>query len=320
MPSTQTGGQSQSKDQPPTVQKTLNGYDQAVAQQMIANFADNYQADNNAKSLNDWYSIADLTNIYNLLTSETQADGVRFYFGCNAPAAGTTALSLTLFLVSTQYRSQVTGSQSQHADYYGHTAAYLNNGPFGSPVNDAAAVSFTAGALLYGADVPNDAGCQNPSQHYLDTPIVYDWVQRRCETSGTNDTSPLNTISEWFQVCFISALFYSLINAPVSYGFDGLRVYLGKGYQVNGTGDLRDVVILVPTKGDGNGNHIDYNGCLEDLLETPFCNDVSITSPTTEALQHKVREIVRFRKAVREKSFWEGGGYDNGEMCPNSCN
>ena len=202
----------------PTVQKTLNGYSQDVAQQMIANFAAYYTADNNAKSVNDWYSIADLTNIYNLLTSETQADGVRFYFGCNAPAADTTALSLTIFMVSTQYRSQVIGSQSQHADYYQHTAAYLSNGPFGSPANEAAAASLAAGALLYGTNVPNDLACQNPSQHYLDTPTVYSWVQRRCDTNNAADTSPLNTKAEWFQVCFITALFYSIINAPVSYG------------------------------------------------------------------------------------------------------
>jgi hypothetical protein len=317
MPNSQTGGQS--NDEPPTVQKTLNGYDQAVAQQMIANFAANYLADNNPKSATDWYSITDLTNIYNLLTSETLADGVRFYFGCDAPAPGTTALTLTIFLVSTQYRSQVTGTQSQHADYYNHTAAYLNNGPFGSPANDTAAASLAAGALLYGANVPTNVGCQNPSQHYLDTSIVYPWVQRRCETNNAPDASPLNTRAEWFQVCFISALFYSIINAPVSYGFDGLRVYLGKGYQENGAGDLRDVVILVPTKGDGHGNHIDYNGCLEDLLETPFCSDASVMTPTTEAQQHRVKETARFRTAIRAKSFWEGGGYDNGELCPTHC-
>lgn len=236
MPNTQTGGQSQSKDEPPTVQKTLNGYSQAVAQKMIANFAANYQADNNPKSVNDWYSIADLTNIYKLLTSETQADGVRFYFGCDTPAAGTTALSLTIFLVSTQYRSVVVGTQSQHADYYDHTAAYLNNGPFGSPANDAAAASFSAGALLYGANVPANAGCQNPGQHYLDTPIVYNWVQQRCEIINAPNTSPLNTKAEWFQVCFITALFYSIINAPISYGFDGMRIYLGQGYKVVASG------------------------------------------------------------------------------------
>ncbi len=315
----QTSGRSQSNDEPPTVQKTLNGYNQAVAEEMIANFANYYQADDNPKSVNDWYSITDLTNIYKLLTSEAQADGVRFYFGCNAPAADNTALTLTIFLVSTQYRSQVVGTQSQHADYYDHTAAYLNNGPFGSPVNNAATASFAAGALLYGANVPNDVGCQNPSQHYLNTPIVYNWVQQRCETNNAPNKSPLNTKAEWFQVCFITALFYSVINAPVSYGFDGIRIYLGKGYQVNGIGDQRDVVILVPTKGDGHGNHIDYSGCLEDLLETPFCNDMTLSSPMTEALQHKAKQVAKFRAAVRAKSFWEGGGYDNGELCPTHC-
>src|ERR1700722_5152203 len=89
----------------PTVQKTLNGYDQATAQQLIANFAQYYQNDNNPKSVNAWYSITDLTNIYNLLTSEAQdraTDGVRFYFGCNPPAQGATALSLTILPVSTE--------------------------------------------------------------------------------------------------------------------------------------------------------------------------------------------------------------------------
>ena len=304
----------------PTVQKTLNGYDQAVALQMIANFAQYYQNDNNPKSVNAWYSLSDLTNIYNLLTSEAQdraTDGVRFYFGCNPPVPGITALSLSIFPVSTETRIPV-GAQSNHGDYYDHTAAYLSNGPIGISVSNAAAASYSIGALLYGARVPNDAGCANPSQHYLDTPTVYTWVQRHCETSGTNDPSPLNTKAEWFPLCFITSLFYSIMNAPASAGFDGLRIYLGKGYVVNGT--TRDVVILVPTITDGNGNHADYHGCLEDLLESTFCGDVSLTSNMGLKFPQRAGQIKSFRTAVRAKSFWEGGGYDEGELCPNSCN
>lgn len=320
MPNPQTGGKSQSKDEPPTVQKTLNGYDQALAQQMIANFALYYQADNNPKSVNAWYSIADLINIYNLLVSETQADGVRFYFGCDVPPAGTTTLNLTILLVSTQYRSVTSDTKSQHGDYYDHTAIYLNNGPFGLPVNHDAATCAGKGALMYGASLPGDTGCQHPGNHYLDTPTTYKWIQARCETSRTNDTSPLNTKAEWFQFSFIKSLFYSIINAPPALGFDGMRIYLGKGYNYQSLGILRDVVVLVPTKTDGNGNHVDHNGCVEDLLLTPFDGEFSLVNPSAAKGNVHGEAISRLRFTVHSKSSIDGGGYDNGELCPTYCN
>ena len=305
----------------PTVQKTLNGYDKLTALQMISDFAGNYMADVRPKSLNAWYSLDEIKNINDLLLAEAQVrptDGVRFYFGCNPPPAGTTELTLSIFMVSTETRTAV-GTQSNHGDYYDHVADFLSTGTTGAAVNNDAANSLAGGATLYNGTAPANDLCGHPGQHYLDTNTVYAWVSKRCENSGAHDNTALNTKSEWFPLCFITSIFSSIVKGQASSGLDGLRIYLGKGY-VDKDGLMRDVFILVPTKAGDNGTHIDYYSCLEDLLQSSFCGD--FTTKSARAIKFPAREIhiQNFRRAVNAKSFWEGGGYDNGELCPTYCN
>ncbi len=328
MVNTQTNGQTLLQDTVQTFQTTLNGYDQATAQAMIANFAQYYTGDNNPKSVTAWYSITDLNNIYTLLNAEAHArgtDGVRFYFGCNPPANAGDPLNLSILLVATENRVPPTQEQSNHGSYYDHsdlTAAYLANGPFGVADNNNAANAVTAGASYYGSTQPTDSGCSDPSGHYIDTPTVYQWISNRnianiTTTNSATIASPLNTKAEWFPFCFIESLFYSIINAPSALKLDGLRIYLGNGYSYKG--QLRDVLILVPTCTDASGNHADYNGCLANLLQASPCGDTNFTDPTTSAFPARAHAFAKYRKAVKGKSPWYGGGYDNGELCPTNC-
>jgi hypothetical protein len=307
---------------PPPVQKTLNGYDQDVAVQMIANFALNYLNDTSSKSLTAWYSAGELNNINNLLLAEADirpTDGVRFYFGCDAPPAGTTQLAVSILMVSTETRDDPAANQSAHGDYYDHTADFLSAGTTGATTDNNAAGSAARGASLYGAAAPPNDLCGEPSQHYLDTTTVYDWVSRHCETNASNVTSPLNTKSEWFPLPFITGLFSSITKGQVQFGFDGMRIYLGKGY-IDKDGLMRDVFILVPTTAGANDTHLDYYNCLEDLSLSSFGDPIGADRASVEKFPARAVHLEKFRKAAKGISPWYSGGYDNGELCPDVCN
>jgi len=294
------------------MKKTLNGYDQDVAQQMIANFANNYTSDTSTKSILAWYSVDQLKNINDLLTEEMDTvgtDGVRLYFGCDAPEPGKTKLNLSIFMVSTKPQAPANANQSNHGSYYDHNAPYLNAGPFGATVNDNAALGLSQGALLYDELAPPADTCSDPGDHYIDSVTAYNWVRSRCELNGACDKSPLNTRSEWFDISFITSLFSSIIDN----GLSGLRIYLGKGH-VDKTGLVRDVTLLVPTRENDGGNHVDDYTCLDGILNSHFVslppalnNNSSVTSKASIA---DLDDVITTRFA---------GGYDNGELCPSNC-
>jgi len=310
---------------PTTVQKSLNGYSQNDVLTMTACFAKNYQQDISSKSISAWYSIDQIQNINNLLLEEVDTvgtDGVRFYFGCTQPAEGTTKLQVSIFPVSTKPQQPDNAGQSNHGDYYDHTADYLVTGePFGAAIDDNAAQGITLGASLYNTVAPPSDVCNNPSNHYIDGNEAYAWVRKRCELNSACDQSPLNTRSEWFSWCFITSLFNSIIQSRQTFNLDGLRIYLGKGYIDPDHPELgeRDVFVLVPTQAGSNGTHLDYYSCMEDMLLSPFCKP-AMSLKVNKTFSSRAELVNHFKQLQPKSSFWYSGGYDNGELCPDVCN
>jgi len=283
---------------PATVQQTLDGVDELTARQMINNFANNYDLDTGPKSVSIFYPISQINTINNLLIAENAnasiaTTGVRFYLGSNQPLDGATKLNVSILMVSTMGRQAPNSNHSStNGDYYIHAAGILSTTEIGVPTDDNGAGVLKQGGLLYGANPPAPSVlCSKPSPHYLAEGLAYSWVQKRYENSSTDDPSAYNTKSEFFSYCFINSLFTTLINN----NYSGLRVYLGEGTDKNG--NLRDLFILVPTKLVNGQNQDDYD-CLENLNPN-FCRADSGSSP-------------HFTNGA-------GGGYDEGELCPDVC-
>jgi len=289
---------------PPIVYKTLNGIDSASAVQMIATFARYYEKDISDKSISTWYSKDQIRDIYKILNDEESkgADGIRIYFGCDPPSPGSTELKTSILLVSTKGRtiSPPDETKSDHGDYYAHETSALGR-PTGDAIDNDADNVYNQGALLYGSVMPGQDTCEEPSKHYINIPLAYNWVQQRREGNGKNDKSPLNTKSEWFPMCFIKGILGTIVNGNNGSVFSGLRIYLGKGFK-DEKNKIRDVFVLVPTTSTSIGD-ADFYRCLEDISKTPFC------SVPQEFYHSNSKNMLYAMLAV----------YDNGELCPTHC-
>lgn len=292
------------KFQPPSVDKTLNSVDGATARKWIAYFQTNSSNDKYSKSVYAWYSYHEIELMNSLLTTEHTkkgTDGVRFYFGAD-PSVGGSKLEMNIFPVSTIPQS-IPGHSSHGDDYMHASSSYLSTtNPFGIAKDHDADNATTHGARLYGSNLLTNDFCANPSSHYIDVVTCQKWARKHRESSTSDDTKPINTCSEWFDICFIQSLFNAILDKKNN--LNGLRIYLGKGKIPKYTYE-RDLFILVPTKiNSKTGNSDDYYRCLEDKAPS-FCKDYS----------------ARLRKnAVQHHSNWMMGGYDNGELCPDVCN
>ncbi|ASU35965.1 hypothetical protein [Mucilaginibacter xinganensis] len=239
-----------------TVFTTLNGIDAVKAGMMIQHFKDFKGRDRSPMPTSVWFSIETINNIDTLLHAERKTqtetdttDGVRIYF-VSDPSISTTQLKTSVLLVSTKNDDSFKQPQSRHRDYYNHQALFLNSGATGT-------ISYgkTPGALLYETSSPcslSDNTCINYSKHYVNCADSYVWVSKQGK-----DT--VNTISEWFDLDFISFLNNGLHKNKL----DGVRIYFAKGYKDPLYTNEKDVFVLVPTIND-NGTHKDYYKCLED--------------------------------------------------------
>jgi len=285
-----------------TVYKTLNGIDSARATLMIATFAQYYDKDISDKSVSAWYSKDQIKNIYDILIAEESkgADGVRIYFGCDPPSTGSTKLKTSILLVSTKGRtiSPPDANKSDHGDYYAHETSALGS-QTGNAIDDDAGNVYSQGGLLYGSVMPGKDTCKDPSKHYINVQLAYNWVQNRRENNGKNDKSPFNTKSEWFPMCFIKGIFGTIVNGNNGSVFSGLRIYLGKGFK-DENDKIRDVFVLVPT----TQSNADFYRCLEDIANSPFC-----TVP--QQFNHSDSKNMLYPMLA---------AYNNGELCPTHCN
>jgi hypothetical protein len=293
---------------PPPPGFTLNGVEQTKATRMIENFKKDLPADlNTAKAVSVWYNINDIRYMNNLIIAEKKKmDGVRIYFGCDDPAAGTGAkITPVIFLVSTKQRDPTVSGISDHEDYYDHISNVLPVGSeLGELPNYDGGDAYTKGALLYGPKIPDTVICNAPkSYHYVSVLDAYNAVKRHRGNTQTDDLTAYNTRAEWFDLCFINSTFNAILN-PHN-GLNGLRIYFGKGIKGPNRTDP-DVFILVPTK-NGGGYPTDTYKCLEDLES--FACTYDWTSAFTGNKDHDAKI-----------SFLKVAGYDKGELCPFSCN
>jgi hypothetical protein len=322
----------------PVVKKTLNGFGYDYANQMINDYCRNFNSGVSGypvKPVHAWYSIDQIQKMYNLLMCESKVNGVRFYLGSETPG-NPNDVKYHIFLLTT-YEDHGSGTgqsgcgtvtkQSINRDYYGHNANYLvgSDPPFGDalPRNPTQAIS--DGARLYdAAHNPTEKPCTTrKSEHYLDAAVAHGWVLKR---AINNDVSGFNTKSEWFDACFIKAVFHTILaNQSSPTNLSGLRIYLGKGYK-DETGMDRDVFILVPTKveqvpGSNATIHADYYDCLEKLNPQEFNKCVTPLAATGRSENGILPDTNQSHilKHIEKYGYWYGG-YDNGEMCPNSCN
>jgi len=291
---------------PPTVQQTLDGVPQSEALQKIKNFSDFSGKDVSSKSIAVFYPIAQLKAIDSILTKEhtdTTATGIRFHFGCDSPASGNR--NLKIYMVATNDRKVTDPHLSTHVDYYVHVPNILSTTEIGT-TNYNGSDEYKKGGTLYGTMPPAYQSCSNPSRHFLPANTAYQWVQVRYD-KGSNDQTPLNTTSEWFSYCFM----HSIIKTMAQNKYTGLRVYLGKGF-VDDSCKNRDVVILVPTKDSLGIMHQDDYHCLEDLPGYIICPDA-----ISKLHLDKCTTIITSGK--KHPPITGGGGYDEGELCPDVC-
>src|SRR3569833_1558279 len=137
-----------------SVCKTLNGVDYYTdAQTKIANFKAAYMDDaNRLRSVSEWYSRKDISDMLALLNHEFNAvDGVRIYFG--AQSISGKQIKARLFLVTTKQRtpSSTDPTQSAHQDYYNHDGGYaIFSRETGSDLYNNTTEEIKEGGLLYG--------------------------------------------------------------------------------------------------------------------------------------------------------------------------
>jgi hypothetical protein len=306
-----------------TYSSTLNGVPDAIALKRIAYFEKYKGIDQNTgKAASIWFKKSDIENINTLLTAESdnsipeneRVDGVRFYFACDSPINGATKLKLSIYLVSTRPQDN-TGQpkKSAHGDYYCHTASYLGAGKFGEETYD----TNIPGYGLYGVPVGGYKSCQNEPSNYVDEATAYNWVTKFRYAKP----DPIVTESEWFPRCFIQFLFQAIQDEN---SIGGLRVYLAMGENKHYPGMLKDILLLVPTYADKT----DYYGCVGDVEEFPkdcdtsmdkwFANIKNIYSPEWRKSKHP--KLTKLQKYPFMYGGASGGGYDNGELCPDVCN
>jgi len=319
---------------------TLNGADSAIATQNINNFANLKDKDNTqSKEASIWFNRQQIDSINNLLTMESAAsippekrvDGVRFYFGTNTTPNSSPKLSLSIYMVTTRQRSgsdpQVCGTSpivcSQHIDYYNHSG-YFKSGSFGdntNTINTSKPKHDTND--LYEVPIPGGP-CLGAPADYVDNNTAHTWVK----DFRYKDTTPINTKSEWFSLCFIQYMFNTIHNNSNKLG--GLRVYLALGINQNYPDTYRDIFLLVPSDNQGG----DYYGCIDQLASLrsnclPAADSLLFKQKFPIILRNKVGEKIKidkptFEQMAKYKFLYDGGGsggaYDNGELCPYNCN
>ena len=289
---------------------------------MIGDFQSNdtYTLDIGAKSVSAWFSKTDVQTMRKVLDSEAPAiDGVRLYFG--AVSKNGTQFKIKILLIPTKLKNLAPippDPKSIHGDY--GLGSPLLTTELGSTLDHKASEVFQAGGLLYGdGPPPMGTGCTNTSLHRITNHDTYTWVQKRDDKEDLRvpairscDQSGYNTESEWFDICFISSLFDAVLDD--NNNLDGLRIYLGEGFKLKYNKD-RDVFIFVPTHTNGI-NHDDDFSCIK-LLPSSLCvfpND----NPLHKTKEYEIRDF-NHRYFAPNHTYMEGG-YDKGELCPNTCN
>jgi hypothetical protein len=297
------------------VHKSLNGIDTEKAAVMINYFVNNKRKDFRPTRRSVWFDSATIRRMYDLLQSERSqehpgphgigfTDGIRIYFACDSTTENG-HLKNSIIVVSTKISGKDSSVPSGHThkDYYYHSEK--------SALFDSTNLTATAGSVkqrqwintrgenLYNLYYSSDDYSCPGDRHYIarrKAKIMVD--QFGLDSLKANDI--IATTSEWFD--------FELLQAFVNdtHPHDGLRIYFARhpdSYNnVKDTDRYKDAFILIPTQHAKFlfwGYHKDYFDCR-----------------STESYILGNAKLIAWNKF---RKFIDGGGDDNGEICPTHC-
>jgi hypothetical protein len=287
---------------------TLNGVDKTLATKMINAFKADYLNDYGQKSFSAWYSKVEIHQMLSILNNEATADGLRIYFGENSKSGAKLNLQLLLLVTKPLFPSSTDPKISTHEDYFSSNGSKTNK--LGLDFNESETTVYNIGGLFYNDQKPNfPNNCTINNNHQIIADSAYSRIQKR--DGEVNKMQTYHTISEWYDINFIMALFTAIDKSSSNPNLDGLRIYLGTGLVTNSISnklELKDMLFLVPTHTDAknpNMHHDDFS-----------CLDLNIFSKSKTTSQTKAT-VISSKATTKGSSSYV---YDNGELCLPNCN
>jgi hypothetical protein len=293
---------------------SLNGYNESVADSMIASF--NKVGTQPPQVTSVWFDKVMVQNMIALLNSENRTnrspDGIRIYYAYEPHSKNE-----TIVLVST-YDSGISNADSYEGDNYHYdnwmhspSASLFNmqTSINGKPCHD----DCKHGALLYAKmGQPENVDCDPNNPHYLTRSLCEDMV-----IGYAKQQIKINTRAEWFDLDMINGFMKVFQNNNV----DGIRIYFALN-PVNNSYTLyggKDTFVIVPTT--GLNTDPDFH---KDYFDCSFASDFFKHSTHKLKNQLNVKLKSYFSetdKATRDVMFTSPyGGQDNGQLCPFNCN
>lgn len=287
----------------PPFQITLNGVDSALADTMQKHFLKYRAQDTKPTRESIWFDKATIVKIVALLDQEIKdqtaaphqhrtdtTDGIRIYFTSDI-AVTTGKLKNSIILVSTKNGGPDPNVDSKaiHRDYYTHNKSnplFANLSSIQGEIHTRDLVNLR-GENLYNICVNCDVvtPCGTNRRHYLTRKRAHQMVNEFGDKAIT-------TNSEWFDINLFRAFAHDNV-------LDGIRIYFTRHPEkFNATPDpnkFKDAFVLVTTQ-KLLGIHNDYFNC----------------KATNKYFEYYDRHNLLPPPPI-------GGGQDNGELCPDSC-
>ncbi|HZY36619.1 MAG TPA: hypothetical protein VFE53_08220 [Mucilaginibacter sp.] len=301
-------------------EKSLNGIPYAAANKMIQ-AAQVTNVDPTPANTQIWFSKQVITAVYNLLMHEdsvgiVKPDGIRVYFASgDTTNAAPTHFNNGIVVVST-YRSGVIQIDANHrvnihTDYFEHD---VNSALFNIRSDSLSGLithdnDATSGSMLY-----NTCNCDS-----LDTCVTSSnhFIKRSDGEALVHafQGQAFKAKSEWFDINMLINLYYEMQCSDE----DGIRIYFARGTaresNLADVGKARFVIVTTEPKTNS------INNALVPIHKDRF--DCYCTIKPTATLSQKAVLLAFGKKAAAVKQIKNkknGGGNDNGELCPNNCN
>ncbi|TFF33935.1 hypothetical protein [Mucilaginibacter psychrotolerans] len=229
--------------------KTLNGLDSADAIKLVTTFKNDTTSKD--RFTNIWFSKSFVEDTYDILSSQTDADGIRLYIGKNADGHN------TLVVMSTKDggnytdpdSSKIPPSKKIHVDYFQHGYPILNTKEVKN--QDSYTATLGDGADLY-QDTTNKP-CPKIKCEINESQVSC--IQAKTWAQGFKGGA-IDIRSVWYSLKLIAYL-KEQIHAGVSNrrSVDGIRIYF-----VVDTTRRKNGFLLTPTE-EINGVHQDIYDC-----------------------------------------------------------
>lgn len=270
---------------------TLNGLTESQANARITFCVGT--ADNGPKNTQVWFRKEIVEAWYTLLQADIQngikPDGIRIYIGRSLPSSSSPLhYNNGIVVVSTKYNGFTIDSTGKriaiHADYLTHpknAALFLMSNTIGEVRHDS---DSTSGSLLY-----NTCNCDGPACTTTDHDITRSQAEKMVQHFHRIPIfrrGPINSKAEWFGMDMIEELHKEMQDTKC----DGVRIYFARGVDTGYTKRKAKFVFVTTTSQNNGSIHKDYFDCSKH--QRPLIN-----------------KIMPF----------DGGGMDNGELCPDHC-